>query len=186
MDKSFTELLELLHEILPEGNTLLTNHYVTKKILCPMGMEYRNIHAFISLLYLTASRPDIIFNFCLCIRFQADPREVYISVIKRIFRHLKRTANLGLWYKRRENFKLQEYSDADYVGDKVEKKITSRGCHFIGGNLISWTSKKQGTIVLSTAEVRYISIAQCSYKLIWIRNQLADYGIHETNIPLFL
>jgi len=151
-----------------------------------MGMEYRNIHAFISLLYLTASRPDIIFNFCLCIRFQADPREVYISVIKRIFRHLKRTANLGLWYKRRENFKLQEYSDADYVGDKVEKKITSRGCHFIGGNLISWTSKKQGTIVLSTAEVRYISIAQCSYKLIWIRNQLADYGIHETNIPLFL
>jgi len=121
--------------------------------------EYRQMIG--SLLYLTASRPDIMFSVCLCARFQADPREVHLSAIKRIFRYLKGTVNLGLCYKRRENFKLQGYSDADYAGDKVERKSTSRGCHFMKGNLISWMSKKQGTIALSTTEAEYISAAQC-------------------------
>jgi len=80
---------------------------------------------------------------------------------------------------------LQGYSDADYAGDKVERKSTSGGCHFIGGNLISWMSKKQGTIALSTTEAEYISAAQCCSQLLWIRNQLADYEIHENNIPIF-
>jgi len=97
--------------------------------------EYRQMIG--SLLYLTASRPDIMFRVCLCARFQADLREVHLFAIKRIFRYLKGTANLGLCFKRRENFKLQGYSDPDYAGDKVERKSTSRGCHFIGGNLIS-------------------------------------------------
>ena len=112
-----------------------------------------------SLLYLTASRSDIMFSVCLCARFQADPRKVHLSAIKRIFRYLKGTANLGLCYKRRENFKQQGYSDANYAGDKVERKSTSGGCHFMEGNLISWMSKKQGTIALSTVEAEYISAA---------------------------
>jgi len=121
--------------------------------------EYRQMIG--SLLYLTASRSDIMFSVCLCTRFQADPREVHLSAIKRIF------------------------SDADYAGDKVERKSTRGGCHFMWGNLISWMSKKQRTIALSTAEAEYISTAQCCSQLLWIRNQLAHYEILENNIPIF-
>jgi len=80
---------------------------------------------------------------------------------------------------------LQEYNDVDYNQNKVEKKSTSRGRHFIGGNLILWMSKKQGTIALSTTKVEYISAAQCCSQLLYIRNQFVDYEIHKTNISIF-
>jgi len=78
-----------------------------------------------SLLYLTTSRPDIMFNVCLCARIQKEPREVHLTTIKRIFRYLIGTFNLGLLFKRRESFRLTSYYDADYVSDKVKIKSTS-------------------------------------------------------------
>ena len=75
-----------------------------------------------SLLYLTASRPDIMYSVCLCARFQANPKESHLNAIKRIFRYLKGTKDLGLWYSKGENFELICYSDADFGGNKVDRK----------------------------------------------------------------
>jgi len=81
-----------------------------------------------SLLYLTASRPKILFSVCLCARFQSDPRESHLTVVKRIFRYLKGTKNLGLLYRKSLDYKLVEFCDADYVGDNIERKSTSGNC----------------------------------------------------------
>jgi len=89
-----------------------------------------------SLLYLTASRPDILFSVCLCARFQPDPRESHLTVVKRIFRYLKGTTNLGLLYRKSLD-KLVGFYDADYARDRIEKKLTSENCQFLGENLIS-------------------------------------------------
>jgi len=78
-----------------------------------------------SLLYLTASRPDILFSVCLCARFQSDPRESHLIDVKRIFRYLKGTTNLGLLYRKSLDYKLVGFCDADYAGDRIERKSTS-------------------------------------------------------------
>ncbi|KAK2445742.1 putative mitochondrial protein [Trifolium repens] len=138
-----------------------------------------------SLLYLTASRPDILYSVCLCARFQSDPREPHLTAVKRIFRYLKGTTNLGLLYKKSLDSKLVGFCDADYAGDKIERKSTSGNCQFICENLISWASKRQTTIALSTAEAEYISAAKCCTQLLWMKYQLEDYNIAESSIPLY-
>ena len=90
-----------------------------------------------SLLHLTASIPDIMFSISLRATFQQEPREVFLTEIKCIFRYLIEISNLGLLFKRREDFRFTSFCDADYVGDKVEKQNTSGSCHFIGGNLVT-------------------------------------------------
>ena len=77
------------------------------------------------LLYLTASRPNIMFATCLCARFQAYPKESHLMVVKRIFRYLKGTPNLGLWYPKGTSFEDVGYTDADFAGCRVERKSTS-------------------------------------------------------------
>ena len=114
-----------------------------------------------SLLYLAASRFDIMFSVCLCARFQKELREVHWTVVKGILRYLIGTPNLGIMFKWTESFRLTSYYNADYAGDKVERKSASGSCHFIGGNLVTWICKKQGSTTLSTAEVEYILVASC-------------------------
>ncbi|RVX21766.1 Retrovirus-related Pol polyprotein from transposon RE1 [Vitis vinifera] len=109
-----------------------------------------------SLLYLTASRPDIMYSVCLCAIFQSCPKESHLSAVKRILKYLKGTMDIGLWYPKGDNFKLIGYSDADFTGCKVERKSTNDTCHFIGYSLVSWNSKKQNSIALSTEEAEYI------------------------------
>ena len=89
-----------------------------------------------------------------------------LLAVKRIYRYLKGTTNLGLFYKKSKDYKLIGFCDADYAGDKVERKSTSGNCQFIGESLISWASKRQTTIVLSTAEAEYISAAKCCTQLL--------------------
>lgn len=95
-----------------------------------------------SLLYLTTSRPYIFFIVCLCTRFQSNPRETHLIVIKRIFRYLKRTTNIWLLYKKFLDYKLVGLCDIDYAGDRIERKVTSGNSQFIGENLIFWASKR--------------------------------------------
>ncbi|KAH9744421.1 Integrase catalytic domain-containing protein [Citrus sinensis] len=109
-----------------------------------------------SLLYLIASRPDIMFSVCLCARFQSCPKESHMLAVKRIFRYLIGTINLGLWYPRGTHIDLTCYSDADFAGYKVDRKSTSGTCHFLGHSLVSWFSKKQNSVALSTTEAEYI------------------------------
>ena len=138
-----------------------------------------------SLLYLTASRPDIMFSVCLCARFQADPRESHLKAVKRIFRYLIGTADLGLWYPRGgSSFELVGYSDADFAGCKVDRKSTSGTCQFVGSALISWASKKQNSVALSTAESEYIAAGSCVAQVLWLKQQLLDLGLPVGTIPI--
>ncbi|RVW80165.1 Retrovirus-related Pol polyprotein from transposon RE1 [Vitis vinifera] len=111
-----------------------------------------------SLLYLTASRPDIMYSVCLCARFQSCPKESHLSSVKRILKYLKGTMDIGLWYPKGDNFELIGFSNADFTGCKVERKNTSDTCHFLGHSLVSWHSKKQNLVALSMAEAEYIAV----------------------------
>ncbi|KAI4369936.1 hypothetical protein MLD38_018327 [Melastoma candidum] len=143
---------------------------------------YRNMIG--SLLYLTASRPDILFSVCLCARCQSAPKESHLTLVKRIFRYLFGTTNLGLWYSKRSSFDLIRYSDADFAGCKIDRKSTSGTCQLLGDMHISWHSKKQASVALSTAEAEYIAAASCCAQLLWMRQQLEDYGFKFDNIPI--
>jgi hypothetical protein len=130
-----------------------------------------------SLLYLCASRPDIMLSVGLCARFQSAPKECHLVAVKRILRYLVHTPTLGLWYPKGSTFDLVGYSDSDWAGDKVDRKSTSGACQFIGRSLVSWSSKKQNSISLSTAEAEYISAASCCTQLLWMKQTLKDYGV---------
>ncbi|WKA13292.1 hypothetical protein VitviT2T_030608 [Vitis vinifera] len=104
-----------------------------------------------SLLYLTTSRPDIMYSVCLCARFQSCPKESHLSAVKQILRYLKGTMDIGLWYPKGDNFELIGFSDANFACCKVERKSTSGTCHFLGHSLVSWHSKEQNSVALSTA-----------------------------------
>ncbi|GAV67456.1 hypothetical protein CFOL_v3_10961, partial [Cephalotus follicularis] len=118
-------------------------------------------------LYLTASRPDILFSVCLCARFQSNPKESHLFAVKRIFKYLAYTPTLGLWYSRDSNFDLHSYSDADFGGYKVDHKSTSGSCQYLGSMLVSWFSKKQNSVALSTTEAEYIAVGSCCAQILW-------------------
>ncbi|GJY72597.1 retrovirus-related pol polyprotein from transposon TNT 1-94 [Tanacetum coccineum] len=111
------------------------------------------------LMYLTASRPDISFATFVCDRYQARPTVKHLKEFKRIFRYLRQSYNMGLWYPKDSEFELIEYSDADHVRCKDDCKSTSRGLQFLGGKLVSWSSKKQDCTAMSTAEAEYVSFS---------------------------
>ncbi|XP_073133767.1 secreted RxLR effector protein 161-like [Henckelia pumila] len=138
-----------------------------------------------SLLYLTASRPDIMFSVGLCARFQSDPKQSHYIAAKRILKYLKGTQNVGLWYPKDSSFNLIGYSDADYAGCRIDRKSTSGTCQFLGDRLISWFSKKQTSIATSTAESEYLAAGSCCAQLLWIQQQLRDYGVDSSESPIF-
>ena len=137
-----------------------------------------------SLLYLSASRPDIMFSVCMCARFQSNPKQSHLSAVKRIMRYLLGTINLGLWYPKNSTCNLIGYSDSDFAGSKTDRKSTSGTCQFIGSALVSWHSKKQNSVALSTAEAEYISAGSCCAQILWMKQQLSDYGIILDRIPI--
>jgi hypothetical protein len=114
-----------------------------------------------SLLYVTVSRPDVMFSVCMCARVQASPRESHLKATKRILRYLKHTQNVGLRYPKGAKFELIGYSNSDYVGCKVERRSTSGTCQLLGRSLFSWSSKKQNSVALSIAEAEYIATGSC-------------------------
>jgi hypothetical protein len=112
----------------------------------------------------------------MCARFQADPKEAHLMSVKRILRYLVYTPKFGLWYPRGSTFDLIGYSDADCAGCKINRKSTSGTCQFLGRSLVSWASKKQNSVALSTAEAEYIAAGHCCTQLLWMRQTLRDYG----------
>jgi hypothetical protein len=154
--------------------------YNAKPIKTPMGtnghldldlggtsVDQKVYHSIIrSLLYLCASRPDIMLSVCMCARFQAAPKDCHLRVVKRIMRYLVLTPNLGLWYPKGSHFELLRYSDVDYAGCKVDRKSTSGTCQFLRWPLVSWSSKKQNSIALSTAEAEYVIVGSCCAQLL--------------------
>ena len=130
-----------------------------------------------SLLYLTATRPDILYAVCLAARYQADPREAHLQAVKRIFRYLKGTEGHGLFYKRNSSLTLYAYSDADWAGCVDDRKSTSGGAFYLGDNLVSWHSKKQESVSLSTAEAEYIAATSSCTQVLYMVELLRNFGV---------
>jgi hypothetical protein len=137
-----------------------------------------------SLLYLCASRPDIMLSVCMCARFQSDPRECHLVAVKQILRYLVAMPCFGIRYPKGSTFDLIGYSDSDYAVCKVDRKSTSGMCQFLGRSLVSWSSKKQTSVALSTAEAEYVATGQCCAQLLWMRQALQDFGYNLSKVPL--
>jgi hypothetical protein len=137
-----------------------------------------------SLLYLCASRPDIMLSVCMCARYQSNPRECHLVAIKQILRYLVSTPCFGIWYPKGSTFDLIGYSDFDYTGCKVDRKSTSGTCQLLGRSLVSWSSKKQTFVALSNAEAEYVAAGQCWAQLLWMRQTLRDFGYNLSKVPL--
>eukprot|EP00253_Pinus_taeda_P022897 PITA_22897 len=130
-----------------------------------------------SLLYLTGIQPDIMHAVGIVGRFQANPKETHLQAVKRIFKYLQGTQNYGLWYPRDTDLTLHAYTDADWAGSVDDRKSTSGGAFFMGSRLVSWFSKKQSSIALSTAEAEYVAVASCCTHLLWTMQTLQDLQI---------
>ncbi|GKB63198.1 hypothetical protein Tco_0919384 [Tanacetum coccineum] len=117
-----------------------------------------------SLLYLTASQPDIMFSVCLCARFQEVPKTSHLEAVKWIFRYIKGITHLGLWYPKGTGVETIGYADFDHAGDYVDRKSTSGVCIFMGCYLTSWFSKKQTALAISTTEAKYVSTTEADKK----------------------
>ncbi|GJV46711.1 hypothetical protein Tco_1431247 [Tanacetum coccineum] len=139
-----------------------------------------------SLMYLTASRPDIMYAVCVCSRFQVTPKTSHLNAVKRIFKYLKGKPNLGLWYPRDSPLDLEAFSDSDYGGSNLDRKSTTGGCQFLGQRLISWQCKKQTIVATSTTEAEYVAAANCCGQVLWVQNQLLDYGFNFMNTKIHI
>ncbi|WVZ63487.1 LOW QUALITY PROTEIN: hypothetical protein U9M48_013114 [Paspalum notatum var. saurae] len=135
-----------------------------------------------SLLYLTATRPDIQFAVCLYARYQASPRTSYRQAVNRIFRYLKFTPELGLWYSSGSSLFLRGFSDADHAGCRIDRKSTSGTCQLLGTSFVSWSSRKQASVSLSTTK-RVHSCASRRSRLLWMKATLSDFGLRFGKIP---
>ncbi|GKE83170.1 retrovirus-related pol polyprotein from transposon TNT 1-94 [Tanacetum coccineum] len=138
-----------------------------------------------SLMYLTASRPDLVFVVCMCARYQASPTKKHLEALKRVFQYLRGTINWGLWYPKDTAMALTAYADADHAGCQDTRRSTSGSAQFLGDKLVSWSSKKQKSTAISTTEAEYIAMSGCCAQILWMRSQLTDYGFVFNKIPLY-
>ncbi|GAA0141045.1 transmembrane signal receptor [Lithospermum erythrorhizon] len=138
-----------------------------------------------SLLYLTASRPDIAHSVGVCARYQENPKESHLNLVKRILKYVQGTCNHGLLYTFDTNTSLVGYCDVDWAGNMEDRKSTSGGCFFVGNNLVSWFSKKQNSVSLSTAEAEYMAAGSSCTQLIWMKQMLEEYGVKPGVMTLY-
>ena len=109
-----------------------------------------------------------------------------MKVVKRIIRYLKGKPKLGLWYPSESNLELVAYTDSDYGGSKSTRKSTTGGCQFLGGRIVSWQCKKQMSVSNSTCEAEYIAAGSCCSQLLWIQQQMRNYGLDFTRTPIMI
>ncbi|GJR48241.1 hypothetical protein Tco_1316344 [Tanacetum coccineum] len=158
--------------------------------------EYRSMIG--SLMYLTASRPDIMFAVCACARFQVTPKASHLHAVKRIFRYLKHQPKLGLWYPRDSPFELEAYRPTRISRSHAAPRLRHSVCvcvcvcvnnwrmSFLGRRLTSWQCKKQTIMANSTIEAEYVAAAHCCGQVLWIQNQMMDYGFNFMNTKIHI
>ena len=130
-----------------------------------------------SLLYLTASRPDISFSVGVRARYQSKPKESHVSAVKRILKYVSGTVDYENWMSKDTNTVIVGFSVADWARCVDDRKSTFGGCFFVGNNLVAWHSKKQTSTSLSTAKAEYIAAGSCCTQLLWMKQMMQDYGI---------
>ena len=138
-----------------------------------------------SLLYLIASQPDIAFSVGVCARFQSNPKESHLNVVKRIIKYVSVTCDFGLFSSKESNISLVRYSDADWVGNVDDRKSTTGGCFYVGTNFVAWISKKQNFVSLSTAKAKYIVVGSCCSQLLWMKKLLGDYDLSQESMVVY-
>ncbi|GJY17100.1 retrovirus-related pol polyprotein from transposon TNT 1-94 [Tanacetum coccineum] len=145
--------------------------------------QYRSMIG--SRMYLTASRPDLVFAVCMCARYQSKPTKKHLEAVKRVFWYLQGTINMGLWYPKDTAMALTAYADADHAGCQDTQRSTSGSAQFLGDKLVRWSSKKQTSASISSTEAEYIAMSRCCAQILWMRSQLLDYGFAYNHIPLY-
>ncbi|GJW24662.1 retrotransposon protein, putative, unclassified, partial [Tanacetum coccineum] len=161
-------------------------HQARNDLLLGKQVDATLYHGMIrSLMYLTSSRPDLIHAICLSARYQAKPTEKHLQAVKRIFRYLKGTINMGLRYLKDTGMSFTTYADADHAGCQDTRHSTSRSTQFLGDKLVSWSSKNQKCITISSTEAEYIALSGCCAQILWTRSHLIDYGFQFNKIPLY-
>ncbi|GJV16798.1 hypothetical protein Tco_1362121 [Tanacetum coccineum] len=138
-----------------------------------------------SLMYLIASHPDLVFFVCMCARYQAKPIEKHLTTVKWVFRYLKGTINMGMWYSKDTSFNLIAFADVDHACCQDSRRSTSGSAQFLGEKLVSWSSKKQKCFAISKTEAEYISLSGWCAQILWMRSQSTNYGCHFNKIPLY-
>ncbi|GJY88475.1 retrovirus-related pol polyprotein from transposon TNT 1-94 [Tanacetum coccineum] len=123
-------------------------------------------------------------NVCLCARFQEAPKTSHLKAVKRIFRYIKGTTHLGLWYPKGTGIETVVYADSDHAGDYVDRKSTSGICTFVGCCLTSWFSKKQTALAISTTEAEYVSARKACQQALWMKQALIDYDVRLDDVPI--
>ncbi|GKC35167.1 putative ribonuclease H-like domain-containing protein [Tanacetum coccineum] len=187
-DKYVTEILNKFS--FTDVKTASTPMETQKPLLKDEDDEEVDVHLYRSmigsLMYLTSSRPDIMFAVCACARYQVNPKVSHLHDMKRIFRHLKGQPKLGLWYLKDSSFDLVAYTDSDYAGAILDRKSTTGGCLFLGCRLISWQCKKQTVVANSTIEAEYVAASSFCGQVLWIQNQLLDYGYNFMHTKIYI
>ncbi|GJZ12686.1 hypothetical protein Tco_0547916 [Tanacetum coccineum] len=112
-----------------------------------------------TLMYLTSSRPDLVYAVCMCARYQAQPIKKHLHTVKRIFRYLRGTVNRGLWYSKDSAISLTAFTDADHAGCQDTRRSTSGSMQLLGDRLVSWSSKRQKSAAISSTEAEYIAMS---------------------------
>nr|GFB55462.1 hypothetical protein [Tanacetum cinerariifolium] len=172
-DKYVAEILKKFR--LSEGKSASTPIDIEKPLVKDSDGKDIDVHTYRSmigsLMYLTSLRPDIMFTVCACARFQVTPKLSHLNAVKRIFRYLKGKPCLGLWYPKDSPFDL-----VAYLGASLDRKSTTRRCQFLGCRLISWQCKKQTVIATSSTEAKYVAATSGCAQVLWMQNQLLDYG----------
>lgn len=140
-----------------------------------------------SLMYLTVTRPDMMFGVSLISRFMARPTMAHWLATKRILRYLKGTINLGIFYRKQEyNLKLVAFTDSDYAGDLDDRRSTSGFVFKLGARAISWASKKQPVVALSTTEAEYMAATLCACQCVWLRRVLEKIEVEEKTATMIM
>ncbi|PNX59879.1 cationic amino acid transporter 1-like protein, partial [Trifolium pratense] len=122
-----------------------------------------------------ATRPDLAYSVCLVARYMERPTNMHLTAVKRILRYLKGTLTNGIMYKSdtEKGFELVGWSDSDYAGDVNDRKSTTGFVFMLGSGAISWSSKKQPIVTLSTTEAEYVAAAACACQAVWLRSILS-------------
>ncbi|GJW36386.1 putative reverse transcriptase, RNA-dependent DNA polymerase [Tanacetum coccineum] len=169
------------------ASTLMETH---KPLLKNKDGEEVDVHMYMSmigsLMYLTSSICDIMLVVCACVRYQVNPKVSDLYAVKRIFRYLKGQPKLGLWYPKDSPFDLVAYTDSDYARASLDRKSTTGGCQFLRCRLISWQCKKQIVVANSTTKAEYVAASSCCRQVLWIQNQLLDYGYNFMHTKIFI
>ncbi|GKA08385.1 retrovirus-related pol polyprotein from transposon TNT 1-94 [Tanacetum coccineum] len=181
MDVKTTFLNDILHEevyvIQPDGflDQDNPNHvHKLKKALYGLKQAHRAWYD----LYLT-------FVVCMCARYQAKPTEKHLHAVKRIFKYLRGTVNQGLWYPKDSSIAITAYADADHAGCQDTRRSTSISMQLLGDKLVSWSSKRQKSAVISCTKAEYIAMSGFCAQILWMRSQLTDYGLGFNKTPMY-